>query len=413
MKKQVFTITLLALGILAVVIFWGFKEVTTETVRAKPGILKEQIFARATIVPADGVANIRTRIGGRVLKVYVREGDAVRAGTILADLESDQLKEEIMLRKAEKRALSAGVSVIEQGARKEEIEALRAEVRAAQSAFHVARERAGRTKRLFDAESGTKVAMEEAQAAAEIARSRLESAEARLKLAEEGGHPQKKRAQQERVLAAEAAVRVAQKQYERTRIVSPISGVVLTRRVDPGDTVPAIMGFETPALFEIADTSKTEVRLEVEEQEAFRLAVGQSVAFSLPGDEHVLARGEISRLGMQVTQRKVHGDPATIRADGLVRSAYAKLDHQKALNFPIGQRLEARITIEKHKAKVCLPRTAIEIRDGIAWVKIKKGLWSVEKKVRLGIADADSVEVEGLRKGVAVVINPTNERKPL
>src|SRR5436190_1522830 len=71
------------------------------------------------------------------------------------------------------------------------------------------------------------------------ARRTVEQALARRDLATAGGRREDVQAARDRVAAAEAALDEAKRHLDRTRVVAPVDGVVLARRVDEGDTVMA------------------------------------------------------------------------------------------------------------------------------------------------------------------------------
>lgn len=78
----------------------------------------------------------------------------------------------------------------------------------------------------------------------------------------------------------EAAVENAHYELAQTLIRSPVSGVVLERLVEPGQTVAA--SFETPALFRIAeDLSEMIIELEVDEADIGSVQLGQRVSFKV------------------------------------------------------------------------------------------------------------------------------------
>src|SRR5262249_3673477 len=77
---------------------------------------------------------------------------------------------------------------------------------------------------------------------------------------------------------------------------------VIARRVDPGDTVLATNG---TALFSIADLSTLQLRAELEERDAGRIAVGESVTISLPGESEPWAHGRVVRVGVGVQSRTI------------------------------------------------------------------------------------------------------------
>ncbi len=90
------------------------------TARVAPATLPERLIARAEVVPSDGVAEVRARAEGRVLRVLVREGDRVRAGQLLAEIEAESLQAEVQRRQAERSALDANAASVAAPARPDE-----------------------------------------------------------------------------------------------------------------------------------------------------------------------------------------------------------------------------------------------------------------------------------------------------
>ncbi len=142
------------------------------------------------------------------------------------------------------------------------------------------------------AEAGLQQAQAQlAQTRAQLAgvRTEISAAQARLQAA----HAQRDaaaaqvNAAQATVAQAQAGVQEAQVNLERTTITSPISGVVINRKVEPGQTVAA--QFQAPELFTIArDLSKMQVKAEVSEADIGRVKQGAPVTFTVdayPGRE--------------------------------------------------------------------------------------------------------------------------------
>ena len=79
---------------------------------------------------------------------------------------------------------------------------------------------------------------------------------------------------------AEADLQLNESNLAKTKIASPISGVVLKRNVDPGQTVAS--SFQAPVLFSIAeDLRRMELQVDVDEADVGRVKVGQSATFGV------------------------------------------------------------------------------------------------------------------------------------
>ena len=371
--------------------------------RIEGGVVEERVLARAVVEAANGVAKIRARTDGRVKRVLVRLGDRVRAGNLLAEIEEDSLMTEVNRRQAERRAAELAAQAIREGARPEERAVTAASVEAARREVSLAEDRASRQAKL-EASGGTSEAADaEAQQSVAIARARLASVQAQLTLLQAGGRGSEARAAQARTQAAAAALQLAKSDLSRTRLISPIDGVVLERRIDEGDTITGTATGGAPLpLFEVADTSRLEVRLEVEDRDATRLALGQTVLITPEGGGPVLARSTLTRLGPQMSNRVISLGGARVRADGRVRAAWAPL---QAAAFVTGQQLEATVVLAHHHVEARVPRSAVQIRDGRAVVDVVWGPLAREVPIQVGSADDVAVQIRGASPGQVVLLH--------
>lgn len=382
-----------------------FLRLRMKTAELGPGRVQDRIMARAVVTAEGGIAEIRARTEGRVLSVHVREGDRVEAGQVLAEIEGDTLAAELARLEAERNAAALTARSVAEGARAEERNALEAEVRAAQTDLDGAQDHLERLKKLRAMGGGTAADEKEAERAVAIATARVDAAQARLKLAKSGGKASDIKALEARVAAADAAVIQAKSGLDRRRLTSPIAGVVLSRRVDAGDTIT--LGAVPSALFEIADIARTEIRIEVEETDARRVSPGLLVRLSMPGGGEVVGEGEIERISARLERRTIGVEDARVRADGQVRTVW--MSGAGLLNLPIGQRLEATIELLPREVPVLAPRSAVHIRDGRAVVDVPWGPWKREVSVRMGAADTASVELVGIEAGTRVVVGDNHK----
>jgi multidrug efflux pump subunit AcrA (membrane-fusion protein) len=371
------------------------------------GVVERRLIGRAVVVPTDGVAEVRARLDGRVVRVLVKEGETVKEGQLLAEIEADDLRAEVARREAEKRALAAAATGVAEGARVEEKRALEADLEAARQELSLAESRDRRERALRAANAGTELSAEEAARSLDMSRARVAGAEARLALAKSGGRAADVGAARARVVAADAAVDEAKTGLSHSNVVAPIAGVVLARRIDAGDTVSlAQVG---PPIFEIADARHLEARLEIEDGDATALAEGLDVDLTTPGAlaaaDHPLeplAKGKIARLGGRLERRTIGVEDARVRADGMVRAAWIEL--AASSSFAIGQRLEAIVHLSPRNVSAMAPRGAVHVRDGRAVVEVPWGPIACDMPVTLGLADGQNVEVEGVAPGTRVIV---------
>lgn len=395
----------IAAGLVAATAFWANGRASAETARVAPAVIGERVVTRAVVVPKEGIAEVRARVDGRVLAVHVKEGSAVKAGQLLAEIEPESMRAEVTRREAEVRSLDSTARAVRQGARSEEVSAAEAEVRAAREELDLSKDRAAREEQLERKGVSPKERLSEARRAVAIAKARLDGAEARLGLTRAGGRAAEVKAADARVAAARAAAVQAKHELDRTRLVAPIDGVVLARRVDPGDTVTGSQAGTGPASFEIADPSNTELRIEVEELHVVEVTSGAPVRVLLQGGARQVGGGSIARLGAQLERRTIGAQDARERGEGWVRAVWADVKWTDAAP-PIGQRFEAVIDLGTRHVDASVPRRAVRVAGGRAVVDVAKGPLFRETPVVLGLADDERVEVRGVEPGSLVKLGP-------
>jgi multidrug efflux pump subunit AcrA (membrane-fusion protein) len=395
MKRK---LTVIAIGALLVGgSAWCLRVATAKTCQVTSGALHETVVATGQVVPAAGIANVFARVDGRVTRVYVREGDHVKAGQLLAEIDSAEALAVVARLEAERRAFAATASMVSQGARTQERVAAEAALTRSMANLAVAQDQLERAKKLHESGSESDRTLIEAQGAADVAKATVDEARARRDLTVAGGRDGDVAAARDRVTAAGASLDEAKRRLDRTRILAPMDGVVLARRVDEGDTVNE----SSSALFDLADLEKTEISLEIEEPDALRAAEGMELTVTMPGGREPLGTGRITRLGARVQKRAIGADDARLRADTLVRSAWATYS---GVPLPLGKRVEAVIHLPERAVAALVPRSAVHVHDGLATVDVVAGPMLERRTVRLGAADSAFVEVDGLQAGTRLVL---------
>jgi len=184
---------------------------------------------------------------------------------------------------------------------------------------------------------------------------------------------------------------------ENEALSAPIAGTVIAVRVNIGDALSAIVPPPLP-LFEIADLSSLDLRIEIAEADAGRVTVGQTVRIDQDGDHET----RIERLSPRIERREFPLDDVVSRAASRVRVAYAPLP--EGFSAPAYAHLDVVLEDESVHVATALPREAILVREGRAAVRVRSGLFASEQFVTLGICDDEHVAVEGLSAGTEVLL---------
>jgi len=234
----------------------------------------------ATSISASGTIEatevlVSARIPGRVLEVYVREGDRVRKGQLVARLDTAELEAQVGQAEASYETALARLDAARNGPRTEEIAAARAALDQARAAEAGARDNLAHAERAYRRVTELRAAYDAARMRVRAAEAQLAEAQEALRLVRAGARPQQidqARAAVEQARAAlaqaEADVRRTEELYRDGAVSAHQRDIVLTTR----DTARARLAEAAAALENLLAGARTE---EVRQAE---LAVTQAQA---------------------------------------------------------------------------------------------------------------------------------------
>jgi HlyD family secretion protein len=217
-------------------------------------------------------AQLGFKVPGRVTERLVAEGDRVKAGQLIARLDDAEQREQLALRRAELAGAEAALAELEAGSRPQEIAAAEATLRSTEADRDRARLDFARQQELRGKDAIADRELEASQAQLKVAEARTAEAGERLKLVQEGPRAEDIAQGRARVEQARALRALAEIQLENTRLSSPLTGVVLSQNIEPGEFVAA----GTP-IVTVADTAHVWVRAYVDQTDLGRIRLGQKV----------------------------------------------------------------------------------------------------------------------------------------
>lgn len=231
------------------------------TVAARQGDLAVTVSATGNLAPTKQI-NVGSEESGLVVDVFVQNNDHVAKGQPLARLDTSRLKD--ALAQSQAQLLAAQATVLQNQATVEQTGATLRRYR------EVARLSGGKVP------SATE--LDTARGDAERAIANLKSAEAQ-------------------VAQARAAVSTNQTNLAKATIYSPVNGVVLSRQVEPGQTVAA--QFNVATLFTIAeDLTHMKLDVKVDEADVGEVKVGDRATFTVDAYPGRGFTGEVTRIDL-------------------------------------------------------------------------------------------------------------------
>jgi membrane fusion protein YbhG len=176
---------------------------------------------------------------GRIETVRFHEGDRVRAGEIMAALDTAEAAARVGEAEAQVAAARATLEELVRGSRPEEIQQARAARDAAVHRRTDAQRDFDRAQQLFAKNLASQESYDKAQTALDLTQSQLLQAEESLQLVEEGPRRERVAAQRAQVATAEAALAGARVQLANRVMRAPFDGVVTVRHHEPGEITAA------------------------------------------------------------------------------------------------------------------------------------------------------------------------------
>lgn len=267
LKRWLIVVLLAIAGVTSVVAWKGTKKSNSmqyQTQNVQRGDLTVTVTATGALEPTNQV-DVGSELSGIIKTVEVDYNDRVKINQILARLDTDKLKAKVLQSKAA-------------------LESARAKILEAQATVKEAGDELARLKHVWELSNKMVPSQHDLDAAqAVFHRAKATEATARAQVSQ-----------------AQATLEADETDLAKTVILSPINGIVLTRNVEPGQTVAA--SFQAPVLFTLAeDLTQMELHVDVDEADVGQVTKGQEATFTV--DAHpgrtFLARITQVRYGSQ------------------------------------------------------------------------------------------------------------------
>ena len=386
----------------AVVLVGGTLVVARATTKSKPEVLESpfrlgkvqsedlQVSVREVgVVDPDIKVDVKSAVSGRVMGLRVREGDIVKTGQVMAEVEPDV---------NQAQSLSDVKGAVSQADIK---------LRDAERALAA-------QKALFDSGLIPAQTLKDFQTSRDLAADALASTRSRYQIVEDHGIP---------ISGASNS--------QQARVAAPMSGVVIKKGVELGETVTSgVSSFnEGTVMFTVADLKSLIIRVNLNEVDIAKVRVGQPVRVTLDAYPQKVFDGKVRFVA-----------PAAKVVDKIkvfeVEVALAKLDDA----FRTGMSANVEILGERRASALSIPLEALQRREGQTVVyRLKNGLpekevgkarealngrskfvWLSENwqqyfepvPVNAGVATLERVEVlSGLRTGDQVALEDVTRKK--
>ncbi len=362
MKKRVlFSLGMIALLGLFLLIYFVLNNrgqgISYRTAKASIGTISAFVTANGTINPVTTVI-VGSQVSGTIQKLYADYNSRVKRDQLIAEIDQAIFQAQVSqvkakLENARAASLNAQANI---GTARSNVEASRANVIKARVLVDDTKRNLGRSSELFRRNLIAASDRDSAQTAYDSAVAQLEAAQAQ----EKASHAQldsamaKLEAARAQIKQAEAELELAQVNLNHTKILAPITGIVISRNVDVGQTVAASL--QAPTLFTIAqDLTEMQVDTNVSEADIGRIAIGQEATFTVDAFPNLTFQGKVIDIrNAPVTVQNVVTYDVVIR----VKNPGMKLRPGMTVNASI---------LVAHKDQVLkIPNSALRFRPAFA-----------------------------------------------
>lgn len=397
-------------GILAVIgaicgggVYYYFQpkevKIVYDVVTPKRGDTSAIISATGTLNPLNEV-QIGSQVSGIISSIYVDTNDLVKKGQVLAKIDDSKILQELSRYEAQLQSAKAQLSSL-------------------QSTLKDKKWQYERLQKLYKQSKGKYPSfadVQTAQVAYEVAQAEIESKKGNI-------------------AEIEANIKGVKIDFDNTIITSPIDGVVLTRSVDVGQTVAA--SFSAPELFNVAQNlEEMKLVVQIAESDVGKIAINQPLLFSVDAYPNRKFSAKVDKVNFgSTTTDNIVSYEVTINVankdlllrPGMSATADIVVAEQKnvlllpvsALFFdPTKQQTQSKKKSGSFFSPPMPPRhkNAAKPKDQKTNAGEEKQIWvlqggvPVPQRVKVGISDGKSVEIEGIGEGTQVIVGMREEQ---
>ena len=374
MKKRFFI--LLGLLIAAGAAYYFFssnskQETTYLTESVTRGNVEKTVVASGSVESVNEV-DVGAQASGKITKLYVKLGQEIKKGEMIADIDSTTQINTLNTKKA------ALVSY-------------QAQLKAKRTAYDVALSSYNRLSKLYTQKATSLDSLNTAKSTLDNAKAEMEAIEANIK-------------------QAEIEVNTAETNVGYTKITAPMDGTVISVPVSEGQTVNANQ--TTPTIVTIADLSKMKIKPEISEGDITKVKAGQEVSFTILSDSQTVYHSVIDSVDPANTTTSDSSSTSSLSSSSSSTTSAIYYYANVLIDNPdrtlrIGMTTENNIKIANAKDVLLVSNMAIQKRDGKSFVNVLNDKNQPEpREVETGVQNDFKTEIKsGLNEGEKVIVS--------
>lgn len=376
----------------------GPKEISVEVSTAKKATIIEKVSASGVIEPEIEV-KLSPDVAGEIIELNVIDGDSVKVGDLLVKIRPDNFISALDRARANLNQNQANLAQSKANLKRSEAQFIRAELE-----FK-------RNERLYNDKVISDADWEQVQATFFTAANDLDAAK------------QTVIASEYIIKSAQATVDEASENLRLTNVYSPVNGIVSKLLVEKGERVVGTQQMAGTEMLRLADLSRMEVRVNVNENDIIRISLGDTTIIDV--DSYASTGKKFKGIVTSIANSantKASIDAVTefevkIR---IINESYAELISERN-KFPFRPGMTASVDIitQKKENVLSIPLGAVTTREdqtltnadgstrGKELVFVMEDGKAKFREIKTGISDFDNIQIlEGLTEGEELISGP-------
>ena len=351
------------------------------------GDVARSVVATGKITPITQV-EVKSKASGIVEKLYVDINNVVRKGQPLAQLDQQEISDQVAAQSAQLAAAQANVSNFEAALEQDK-------VNAAAPDLPMYKITLDRNSEMVKQGLVPQQNLDNANRDYLAALNKRDGAKAQLGV--DGAKLKQARAQ---VAQSEASLKQLQEQLGYTTIVAPMDGVVLSRDVEIGDAVSSILvlGSTATLVMTVGDTTEVYVKGKVDEADIAHVYLGQPARIKVESFRDRYFQGKVTKISPMGVEKD---NVTTFEVRVSINNPGGELKAQMTAN--------AEILLDEHKGVLTVPENAVvydNVKNTSVEIPDKKEKEGKRKvPVKVGLSNGSVTEIlSGLKEGDQVVL---------
>ncbi|WP_459871331.1 efflux RND transporter periplasmic adaptor subunit [Campylobacter concisus] len=379
MKKTKILIILLILGVGGYFIYDKFFNIKDEKVefitkKVKKGSFSKKVDATGEIFATE-LIDVGAQVSGQIKKLYVKLGDQVKKGDMIASIDSSTQQNSIDNKEAQ-------------------LAIYKAQLESAKVALNIAKTQFDRENALFSKNATSKQEFESAKNTYSANSAKIKELEAQIK--------------QTNIELSTAKINLGY-----TKITAPRDGTVVSVQVEEGQTVNANQ--TTPTIVNIADLSHVKMKMQIAEGDITKIKVGTPVEYSILSEPTKKFQTTVSSIdpGLTTLSDGSYGSSSSSKSKFSLSSSssssavyyYAQsiVDNKDGI-LRIGMTTQNELLIANVEDAIIVPSIGIKKDENGTFVYVLKDGKPVKTAVKTGIKDnLDTQIISGINEDDEII----------